>query len=127
LVLSTLFFIYFHIVIIFFYFFFSSRRRHTRLQGDWSSDVCSSDLQWFSMTLAGPQPLDPDAPVSHVGFIETDVRHRRIRIERLRAGERHGEPLAIAFFPVERRRPEIGRASCRERGQTWGGVRRQEL
>src|SRR2546426_6030709 len=27
-----------------FLFFFSSRRRHTRLQGDWSSDVCSSDL-----------------------------------------------------------------------------------
>src|SRR2546426_8261585 len=25
-------------------FFFSSRRRHARLQGDWSSDVCSSDL-----------------------------------------------------------------------------------
>src|SRR5256885_13167413 len=25
-------------------FFVSSRRRHTRLQGDWSSDVCSSDL-----------------------------------------------------------------------------------
>src|SRR5256885_1668412 len=24
--------------------FFSSRRRHTRFQGDWSSDVCSSDL-----------------------------------------------------------------------------------
>src|SRR5256885_4166329 len=29
---------------ILFCFFFSSRRRHTRLQGDWSSDVCSSDL-----------------------------------------------------------------------------------
>src|SRR5256885_5896000 len=29
------------------FFFFSSRRRHTRLQGDWSSDVCSSDLvEW---------------------------------------------------------------------------------
>src|SRR5205807_8638228 len=28
-----------------FFFFFSSRRRHTRLQGDWSSDVCSSDLR----------------------------------------------------------------------------------
>src|SRR5574337_905929 len=27
-----------------FVFFFSSRRRHTRLSGDWSSDVCSSDL-----------------------------------------------------------------------------------
>src|SRR2546426_12570993 len=31
------------VVVIF--FFFSSRRRHTRLQGDWSSDVCSSDLR----------------------------------------------------------------------------------
>src|SRR5205807_4503791 len=32
-------------------FFLSSRRRHTRLQGDWSSDVCSSDL-------LGEQPLE---------------------------------------------------------------------
>src|SRR5438094_10677199 len=29
----------------FFFFFFSSRRRHTRSYGDWSSDVCSSDLE----------------------------------------------------------------------------------
>src|SRR5207248_8186070 len=29
---------------IFVLFFFSSRRRHTRSYGDWSSDVCSSDL-----------------------------------------------------------------------------------
>src|SRR5215204_514375 len=28
-----------------FFFFFSSRRRHTRSLCDWSSDVCSSDLQ----------------------------------------------------------------------------------
>src|ERR1039457_647156 len=33
-----------------FCFFFSSRRRHTRLQGDWSSDVCSSDL-WNNLTV----------------------------------------------------------------------------
>src|SRR5256885_6050161 len=32
------------LVDVFLFFFFSSRRRHTRLQGDWSSDVCSSDL-----------------------------------------------------------------------------------
>src|SRR5256885_4836934 len=32
------------IVRVLYVFFFSSRRRHTRLQGDWSSDVCSSDL-----------------------------------------------------------------------------------
>src|SRR5256885_12988795 len=36
-------------------FFFSSRRRHTRLQGDWSSDVCSSDL---------------DLPVGHARILE---------------------------------------------------------
>src|SRR2546430_910302 len=29
----------------FFFFFFSSRRRHTRFDCDWSSDVCSSDLE----------------------------------------------------------------------------------
>src|SRR5256884_9572234 len=29
------------------FFFFSSRRRHTRCSRDWSSDVCSSDLQPF--------------------------------------------------------------------------------
>src|SRR5262245_63819135 len=34
-----------------FFFFFSSRRRHTRCLSDWSSDVCSSDLD-------RPQPLD---------------------------------------------------------------------
>src|SRR5215467_14847914 len=34
------------------FFFFSSRRRHTRLQGDWSSDVCSSDLEGL-----GPSPV----------------------------------------------------------------------
>src|SRR6266498_4748598 len=28
-----------------FFFFFSSRRRHTRCGRDWSSDVCSSDLE----------------------------------------------------------------------------------
>src|SRR6266850_4046504 len=33
-----------------FFFFFSSRRRHTRLQGDWSSDVCSSDL-WLTTAI----------------------------------------------------------------------------
>src|SRR5256885_12192376 len=34
-----------------FFFFFSSRRRHTRLQGDWSSDVCSSDLSPYAMSV----------------------------------------------------------------------------
>src|SRR5690625_960336 len=33
-------------------FFFSSRRRHTRLPRDWSSDVCSSDLERYIETFA---------------------------------------------------------------------------
>src|SRR5256885_11473153 len=41
------------------FFFFSSRRRHTRLQGDWSSDVCSSDL--LDRLLDGASP--PAAPL----------------------------------------------------------------
>src|SRR3712207_7696746 len=34
-------------------FFFSSRRRHTRYWRDWSSDVCSSDLELKIMRQAG--------------------------------------------------------------------------
>src|SRR5256886_4632302 len=33
-----------------FCFFFSSRRRHTRFDCDWSSDVCSSDLEFHRCT-----------------------------------------------------------------------------
>src|SRR5437764_2966067 len=48
-----LLFIVFSLVIFFlFFFFFSSRRRHTRYIGDWSSDVCSSDL-YASAHIAG--------------------------------------------------------------------------
>src|SRR5438876_5672601 len=36
----------------FFFFFFSSRRRHTRWTGDWSSDVCSSDLDYLRIKCA---------------------------------------------------------------------------
>src|SRR2546426_10444319 len=47
------------------FFFFSSRRRHTRLQGDWSSDVCSSDLVLTGVELS-PYVVEgrtPDAAV----------------------------------------------------------------
>src|SRR5262245_66084014 len=39
---------------IFFFFFFSSRRRHTRCLSDWSSDVCSSDLDPRLAPILGP-------------------------------------------------------------------------
>src|SRR5260221_9512019 len=40
-------------------FFFSSRRRHTISLCDWSSDVCSSDLQWFAGKLSFEQMGQP--------------------------------------------------------------------
>src|SRR5690348_18483260 len=49
------------IVIYCFFFFFSSRRRHTRWTGDWSSDVCSSDLSGL---------LDPDHVIGRVGHLQ---------------------------------------------------------
>src|SRR5206468_5984103 len=39
------FIFYFDASFLFLFFFFSSRRRHTRSDRDWSSDVCSSDLE----------------------------------------------------------------------------------
>src|SRR2546428_866442 len=64
-------------------FFFSSRRRHTRSDRDWSSDVCSSDLNarrrerrlWlktapreetFSMLYAGNGDYAPDAIIYYM-------------------------------------------------------------
>src|SRR2546430_5504953 len=44
-------------------FFFSSRRRHTRFDCDWSSDVCSSDLQ----CLTGSVPFDGEDSFS-IGY-----------------------------------------------------------
>src|SRR5437762_8979673 len=55
------------------FFFFSSRRRHTRYIGDWSSDVCSSDL-------VGPASWSAGATVVAVfGFWTSDSRDKSCR------------------------------------------------
>src|SRR5687768_18190013 len=54
-------------------FFFSSRRRHTRCSRDWSSDVCSSDLEdgprglsgWFIQPAQRDRRRAPDAQAPH--------------------------------------------------------------
>src|SRR5699024_11473687 len=51
-----------------YYFFFSSRRRHTRSNRDWSSDVCSSDLDYVE-ELVDIADLDGD--------IDIEVRNNR--------------------------------------------------
>src|SRR5207248_5074808 len=73
-------------------FFFSSRRRHTSSYGDWSSDVCSSDLSRL---------------LSFLGIL-LELRQQRQGLDRRHAIDverRHAAPDRV----------EIGRASCRER------------
>src|SRR5690606_40128418 len=50
-------------------FFFSSRRRHTSFSRDWSSDVCSSDLN-----------KDDPRPLAHVHSILLSRRGRRPKV-----------------------------------------------
>src|SRR5205823_8157274 len=48
------------------FFFFSSRRRHTSYASDWSSDMCSSDLDlqvWHKLAWIDPLYLDADSRV----------------------------------------------------------------
>src|SRR5256885_8427797 len=88
-----------------FFFFFSSRRRHTRLQGDWSSDVCSSDLAH-----------DQDADVG--GGLLLDrlaLRPEDAAVDRQQVASFHA---LLARRGAHEERPagaKIGRASCRER------------
>src|SRR5437879_10544179 len=82
-------------------FFFSSRRRHTRYIGDWSSDVCSSDLD----------PARGDFDIARDDRA-LDVLHGEAA-RRQRVGL-HPYPHRVAPLP-EDAGAEIGRASCRER------------
>src|SRR5437762_14154193 len=85
-------------------FFFSSRRRHTRYIGDWSSDVCSSDL------IPNESKTGPARPVSW-GWLKP-AGSFTAAADWLRP--------AASFAAVALVTWEIGRASCRERGEVWG-------
>src|SRR5947209_15065830 len=75
-------------------FFFSSRRRHTRYWRDWSSDVCSSDLD--SRWERGYRRPDEQCP----------------RSQRESARGRLEEAHALAYLRSEERR--VGK-ECRSR------------
>src|SRR2546422_11778026 len=53
------------------FFFFSSRRRHTRCSRDWSSDVCSSDLEPLGR-LAAVSARPPQSSGDGVAFRTLD-------------------------------------------------------
>src|SRR2546426_12313787 len=71
-------------------FFFSSRRRHTRLQGDWSSDVCSSDLKFrrLEVSLVSHQPPEFQAGLDdRSGQLNGRLPGRYTRSEERRVGK----------------------------------------
>src|SRR5690625_6753903 len=90
-----------------FRFFFSSRRRHTRWPRDWSSDVCSSDLEVA-------KALGPGLRDSKVLWLSIAAGVQAADLARWLGGE-----AAVV-------RAKIGRASCRERGEVSGGGGRLE-
>src|SRR5207249_9036778 len=99
---------------------FSSRRRHTRSKRDWSSDVCSSDLGDdpgpAEPARAGPQGAHParaDRPLDPLVKLGPEQLQAAITGGPVRvvAGAGTGKTAVI----------EIGRASCRERGEKEGG------
>src|SRR5688500_19707352 len=83
-------------------FFFSSRRRHTRLQGDWSSDVCSSDLNGR----VGDFVIHVDRPIA--AFAPRAA-------SKMWPAARGQNPLGAAQHYTQSAALQIGRASCRER------------
>src|SRR5207245_3533292 len=78
-----------------FVFFFSSRRRHTRCYRDWSSDVCSSDLD----LLVVEPPLGGDvcarSPTSPPSWGSTTRRSSCTASTRRRCGSLRSEERRV--------------------------------
>src|SRR3546814_8820980 len=93
-----------------FFFFFKQKTAYEMRISDWSSDVCSSDLGPRGQTQG--RCTGPGTDVQH-RFARRGGNRRREK-DRIYAGPIALDRLAQAHAPVEQ--PEIGRASCRERG-----------
>src|SRR2546430_291923 len=66
--------------------FFSSRRRHTRFDCDWSSDVCSSDLQVL---------LNVNVPEPWNGSVQFTRQSKKITRNQLSEGK---DPRGRSYF-----------------------------
>src|SRR5690606_40768791 len=102
--------------------FFSSRRRHTRFSRDWSSDVCSSDLNIsIEAFISFLDPVDNSTSWNSLQIYENPgefysiwgINNTEILVR--------GYPTMMLYYGTEF---EIGRASCRERESESGGAMR---
>src|SRR5262249_59553668 len=95
------------------FFFFSSRRRHTRLVSDWSSDVCSSDLEAVRVQ------YDP-AQVRFEELLAVFWSCHDPGEKRRPSGE-IGSQYRSIIFAHDAEQEQIGRASGRERVESAVG------
>ena len=96
------------------FFFFSSRRRHTRYIGDWSSDVCSSDLCGPMILAAGDVPgiwklEGRQAPLS--GTAIYDLRRQQLASH---VHREHTSNLSLIFNSHRSEERRVGK-ECRSR------------
>src|SRR5207249_7334632 len=97
-----------------YFFFFSSRRRHTRSKRDWSSDVCSSDLQRSHGCSAAKHNLTNFAILRRLGLMRKGTN-----AENQSAVISHGLVKEVAVPPkeIEKARSEerrVGKECKRE-------------
>src|SRR5438093_3652528 len=92
-------------------FFFSGRRRHTRLVSDWSSDVCSSDLEHDVTALRAKGDLDRVGQDVHAAL----ERAARILVEL--------QLLVSHVFSLPPVLPRTLRRRARGRPRPWPGRR----
>src|SRR2546430_10183047 len=93
------------------FFFFSSRRRHTRFDCDWSSDVCSSDLEWARNFQPDAIMLAADLP-DMPGIDASRLLHAALRI---------GHNVPILIIATDKPTPEQRVAALR--AGAWDFVR----
>src|SRR5437763_12255423 len=101
------FFLLLKVSLFFFFFFFSSRRRHTRYIGDWSSDVCSSDLgivftQRSDQILTRQQAGDVATVINDRKIV---LRSRKQSIHRFLQGGISRESTKFAYHRAGNREP----------------------
>src|SRR5690348_13030891 len=88
------------------FFFFSSRRRHTRWTGDWSSDVCSSDLGRDGGGTGAPPVCYSRAGLGRIGSGLAGPRMRRRDRKSTRLNSSHPS-ISYAVFCLKKKTDAI--------------------
>src|SRR3546814_11947828 len=89
---------------------------------DWSSDVCSSDLEWPNLETLLRHPREGGGPAGDAEKLDSRLRGNDELKEKWAQVRTQREAVTEAIEPYRREKTisssleEIGRASCRERG-----------